>query len=605
MFNIVFRAFCVIALLMLTIDVPGQEKKRFIDSLRHQLEIAKPVDLAGIYNELAYTFRYMSGDTTLVYAQSAVKYALKHMDKKNEAEAYLNIAYVLKDRGQYQQAISYQLKALKLCELTGDEKKLAAAYNALGITYKKMRRWDDALVYYVKANNMAIKFNDYSRVSFTYNNIGTIYLEKQDWPKVEEYYDSALKYAMLSEDKRALATVLSNKADLYRAQKKYDNAISTLKNCLEYDKGNNDKYGMYMSYFQLARVYSEMKDFVRWRIYADSADKIAVDEQLRRERIDLLSWSATVAEWQGDIPSAYAYYRQARSINDSLLTEETSKQVSELQTKYETEKKEQQIALQKSELKSKNYIIAGISGVLLLGGLLSYSYYRRYRLLQHARLQQAILHEQEQATRAVLEAEEKERQRIAGDLHDGVGQLMSAARMNLSLIENELNFEDVGKKAAFDKALALVDDSCKEVRAVSHNIMPNALLKAGLISAIREFIQKIDQRALEVTLYTDGINDRLPANVESVLYRVIQECMNNVIKHSGANKLDITLIKDEDGISITIEDNGKGFDTKIESGGIGLKNMQTRIHYLKGNIEWDSAPGKGTVVSIQVPPEGA
>ncbi len=605
MFNIVFRAFCVIALLMLTIDVPGQEKKRFIDSLRHQLEIAKPVDLAGIYNELAYTFRYMSGDTTLVYAQSAVKYALKHKDRKNEAEAYLNIAYVLKDRGQYQQAISYQLKALKLCELTGDEKKLAAAFNALGITYKKMRRWDDALVYYVKANSMAIKSSDYSRVSFTYNNIGTIYLEKLDWPKVEEYYDSAQKYAMLSEDKRALATVLSNKADLYRAQKKYHNAISTLKNCLEYDKGNNDKYGMYMSYFQLARVYSEMKDFVRWRIYADSADKIAVDEQLRRERIDLLSWSATVAEWQGDISSAYAYYRQARSINDSLLTEETSKQVSELQTKYETEKKEQQIALQKYELKSKNYIIAGISGVLLLGVLLSYSYYRRYRLVQHARLQQAILQEQEQATRAVLEAEEKERQRIAGDLHDGVGQLMSAARMNLSLIENELNFEDVGKKAAFDKALALVDDSCKEVRAVSHNIMPNALLKAGLISAIREFIQKIDQRALEVTLYTDGMNDRLPANVESVLYRVIQECMNNVIKHSGANKLDITLIKDEDGISITIEDNGKGFDTKIESGGIGLKNMQTRIHYLKGNIEWDSATGKGTVVSIQVPTEGA
>ncbi|MBW7912489.1 MAG: sensor histidine kinase [Taibaiella sp.] len=390
-------------------------------------------------------------------------------------------------------------------------------------------------------------------------------------------------------------------ADLYRAQLKYDKAIQTLNQCLQYDKANMDKYGMYMSYFQLARVYSEKKDYRKWKIYADSANNIALQEQLQRERIDLLSWSATVAEWQGDIKSAFSYYRQARAINDSLLTETTAKQVSELQTKYETEKKEQQIVLQQSELKSKNYVIAGISGVLLLGGLLSYSYYRRYRLVQQTKLQQAVLQQQELATQAVLEAEEKERQRIAGDLHDGVGQLMSAARMNLSLIENELNFEDDNQKAAFDKALVLVDDSCREVRAVSHNIMPNALLKAGLISAIREFIQKIDQRALEVTLYTDGINERLPSNVESVLYRVIQECVNNVIKHSHANKLDITLIKDEEGISITVEDNGKGFDTRTSPEGIGLKNIQTRIHYLKGSIEWDSAPGKGTVVTIQVP----
>ena len=134
--------------------------------------------------------------------------------------------------------------------------------------------------------------------------------------------------------------------------------------------------------------------------------------------------------------------------------------------------------------------------------------------------------------------------------------------------------------------------------------MPNALLKAGLAVAIRDFIQKIDHRALEVNLYTDGMNERLSANVESVLYRVIQECVNNVIKHSGANKLDLSLIRDEDGLCITVEDNGNGFDTTVISEkdtGIGLKNMQTRISYLKGSIEWDSKPGNGTVVMIYIP----
>ncbi|MBW7912488.1 MAG: tetratricopeptide repeat protein [Taibaiella sp.] len=173
-----FKTLSLTVLLLLTIAVSGQENRKFIDSLQLRLKATKPTDKAAVYNELAYTFRYMSGDTTLIYAKSAVEYAIKHHDKRNEAEAYLNIAYVLKDRGQYQDAVTYQLKALRLCEQTGDEKKLASAYNALGITYKKMRRWDEALVYYMKANTLAVKFKDYSRISFTYNNIGTIYLEK-------------------------------------------------------------------------------------------------------------------------------------------------------------------------------------------------------------------------------------------------------------------------------------------------------------------------------------------------------------------------------------------------------------------------------------------
>lgn len=580
-----------------------QDKQNTIDSILTELKYANNEDKAQLYNKLADMYRYTSGDTTLIYAKKALKLATEFYDQRNIAEAYLHIAYTLKDRGEYEQAISYQLKALKIIEQSDDKKGLGTVYNSIGISYKKMRRWDEALVYYLKANAVAKTNKDLKQISLTYNNIGTIYLEKEDWVAVEKYYDSSLMYANLSKDSKALATVLSNIADLYLAQKKNNQALTTFKLCLEYDKNNKDKYGMYMSYFQIARVYSLLKDYKQWEVYADSADRIAVEEQLKRERIDLLSWRATVAEWRGDIRAAYTYYRTARTINDSLLNIETSKQISELQTQYETEKKEQQIALQQSELSRKNMVIIGISAFMILAALLGYSYYRRYRLKQQARLQQAVMHEQELATQAVIEAEEKERKRIAGDLHDGVGQLMSAARMNLSVVAGELKFENDNQKLSFDKALSLVDDSCKEVRAVSHNIMPNALLKTGLASAIRDFVQKIDHRALEVNLYVDGLNERLSSNTETVLYRVIQECVNNVIRHAGANKLDITLIKDEDGISITIEDNGKGFNltTVQDDEGIGLKNMQTRIHYLKGTIEWDTAPDKGTVVIINVP----
>lgn len=597
-----FRYFFILSGLILLINqTPAHAQREGIDSLVRALPVAHDTNKAYINYLLGKRYLRISGDSSKYYATQAIQHAKKHKQRKVLAESYSILGANEKYQGNYEEAIRYHLEAMRIKESNKDENGLCITYNDIGIVYKNMKRFEEALKFYLKSNELARKLGMGTAISFTYNNLGTVYNEIGKYDSAMLNYNLALEQAEKINDAGAIATALANLADIHFAHERYDSALYNFKRCLAFDKANEDKYGMALSHMQLGRTYSALNKLKEAKAHIDTADNIAEENNLLRERIDILMIKSSIQEQLKDYSGAILTIRASAALKDSLLNEETSKQVSELQTKYETEKKEQQIALQQSELKSKNYVIAGISGVLLLGGLLSYSYYRRYRLVQQARLQQAILQEQEQATRAVLEAEEKERQRIAGDLHDGVGQLMSAARMNLSLLENELNFEDDKKKSAFNKALSLVDDSCREVRAVSHNIMPNALLKAGLISAIREFIQKIDQRALEVTLYTDGINERLPSAVESVLYRVIQECVNNVIKHSHANKLDMTLIKDDEGISITIEDNGKGFDTRTSSEGIGLQNMQTRIHYLKGNIEWDSAPGKGTVVTIQVP----
>ena len=133
--------------------------------------------------------------------------------------------------------------------------------------------------------------------------------------------------------------------------------------------------------------------------------------------------------------------------------------------------------------------------------------------------------------------------------------------------------------------------------------MPNMLLKSGLGKAVAEFLDKIDQKVIKVNLHVEGLQERLNENVEIVLYRVLQECVNNVIKHSGASKLDIALIKDNDGVSATIEDNGKGFDMQQlgDETGMGLKNMKARIEFLQGTIDFDTAPGKGTLVALFLP----
>lgn len=605
-FSIMYKAFRLVffTAFLISLSLPSLANRNRIDSLLKVIGHMQPNEgKARSLYQLSKDFLRVSGDSSVMYAKQAVALCKKLGIRKWEAESYGILGANEKNQGNYQAALTYHLKGLHIKEELNDEVGLATSYNDIGIVYKKLKRWKEALQYYRLANQLHVKINETKHIALTYNNMGTVYNELQQWDSAMYAYNQALIMAEKLQDPYTLSVVLSNLGDIHFQHKRYKDALATFQRCLVYDKQNEDKYGMLMSYMQIARVYAEMQQYNIATLYIDSSDKIAVLEDLNRERIDVLSVKASIEERKNNYSKALVYYRLADSIKDVLLTEETARQISELQTKYETSKKEQQITAQKAEIVKKNYIIGGIGSLLFLGGMLGFSSYRRYKLKQQSRLQAAVMHQQELASKAVIEAEEQERKRIAGDLHDGVGQLMSAARMNLSLVNSELDFNNQEQKEAFDKALALVDESCKEVRAVSHNIMPNALLKAGLATAIRDFINKIDARVLKVNLYTEGINDRLPTDKETVLYRVIQECINNVIKHSGATLLDISIIKDEEGISVTIEDNGRGFDVSDKSKfeGIGLKNIQTRVNYLKGTVEWESTINKGTLVIIHVP----
>lgn len=215
-----------------------------------------------------------------------------------------------------------------------------------------------------------------------------------------------------------------------------------------------------------------------------------------------------------------------------------------------------------------------------------------------------IIRQQELRNKAIIEAEEKERIRIARDLHDGVGQQLSAVKMNLSAFEASMATDDSQRRDKMHALMGLVDDAVKEVRALSHNMMPNALLRSGLSTAVREFVNKIASTdTLKIDLQIVGLNERLESITETVLYRVMQECVSNIVKHADATHVGIQLIKHDRHLNMMIEDNGKGFDTSKanDMAGIGLKNIISRVHYLNGTVEFDSLPGKGTTVNIDVP----
>ncbi len=233
----------------------------------------------------------------------------------------------------------------------------------------------------------------------------------------------------------------------------------------------------------------------------------------------------------------------------------------------------------------------------------SYALVARIRDMRNERemLLRKVNEQQRDSFRVVMEATEKERKRVAEDLHDGLGQLLSTAKLNLTAIETK---DDAEEQKNLSTSIAILDEACQEVRHISHNMMPSTLIRLGLVSAIKEQARKINESGkILVSVSISGFESRMDESREIAIYRVIQELLNNAIRYSNATDIEIKLEQLADGYLFSIKDNGKGFDPKVLEldKGIGWRNIRSRVDLLKGNIDLKTASGKGTVLNIWVP----
>ena len=542
-------------------------------------------------------------DEIIELGNDAITLARKNADSVSVAVAQRCIGTAHYFKGQYDVAATFFYSSISLLEAAKEKGRLAESYNVLGKLYRKTRDLDRALVQYDKALAIFREIKDSAGIATILNESGVVFEYKEDYEEALRRYNASLKIQEALKDSVGISYALSFIAGVYNLQKKFDLAEKNMMLVIDIRKQLRDTFGLALVYADMGAIYNAKGDYRKAIEYLNTSNVITEKLQYPELLSSNYNELALIEEKQGNYSKALAHFRKKTELHDSLFRIDKTNQIEEMNARYEFVKKERLIQDQLFRIKQKNYFIGGAIGLLIFGALLGYLFYRRRQLKQETIMQSTLMKQQEEATKAVIEAEENERQRIAKDLHDGVGQMMSAAKMNLSAFESEIKFDNQGQQQSFEKIIALVDESCKEVRSVSHNMMPNALLKNNLASAVKEFVDKIDKKTLQVHLDTEGLNERLDSNTETVLYRVIQECVNNVIKHSGASTLDISLIKDKEGISATIEDNGKGFDTtdKEKFEGIGLKNIITRVEFLKGTVDFDSAPGKGTLVALHVP----
>ncbi len=628
----------------------AQKNKAMIDSLEKLIELQKDTNLVKTYNELTWQYRNVSKEKAIEYGTKAIELGAKLGFNKGVAQGYNDLGIIYYDKMDYKQALEQYGKSKTIREKIGDKKGVAAIYNKIGVLYQRKGEFINALENQQKAlkiyeeikydyglsyalNNIAIlnfdignneealkynfrsaeikkKIGDSLGLSGSFVNIANIYFKKKEYQKAIEYNSNALELCRNTGDKEYISATLNNLSSVYSKVNDLANALKCVDESYQLRKQLDDKKSMISCLVNMSHIYLKQN---RQQICLDKLNEallLSKSVSALTEMQALYSAFTDYYESIGDYKKALESDKLQFVFHESVLNVDVNSKFAEMNAKYENEKSQKEIIEKNLKLKANDYELADQKtqrNILLISLIififLSYLIYSRYRFKQKIELNTELMHQQELRTKAVIEAEENERTRIARELHDGLGQQLSAVKLNMSSLESSLEFENDDQRRMLQNALEIIDESVKEVRAVSHSMMPNALVKSGLKEAIKEFVNRLGKTDhLKFDLQISGLNERLNTTIETIVFRVLQEIVNNILKHSKATIVTIQIIKDIEELTIIVEDNGVGFDVNTaKSDGIGLKNLQSRIEYLHGTVNIDSHLQKGTTIIIELP----
>jgi signal transduction histidine kinase len=364
-------------------------------------------------------------------------------------------------------------------------------------------------------------------------------------------------------------------------------------------------------YFNLAQIYFDRGDIDKAELTLGDAES-----QIEKNDKDINLLYFKIFKAKNDLNKALLYLEEYVILQDSVYQKSFENTLAEFEARYQTQQIENELTKQKAqnaENKLKLRTSYGLIGGLLLLSGFAFIFYKnrlKHQSLMNAKEQE--LHserikqlEQENkvlALNAMIEGQEAERLRIAQDLHDGLGGLLTTVKAHFNSIEKEINA--IKNLNVYDKTNDLIDKACIEVRRIAHNMVPHSIQISGLHGAMSDLKNSIESQGLtcELDMYhMDEVN--LSQEKLSMIYRVIQEISNNTIKHANASHLFIQLMKMDDSLHIIVEDNGKGFDINevVTKKGLGLKSIDSRVKFLNGTIHYDSSPNHGTTVNIEIP----
>lgn len=612
-----FILFCTV----ICLPIFAQESIEEMERKLHEKATGNDEKIALLDN---LSWEYLNTDLAkaAAYADAGVRLARKQRNTQMEITLLRNLGVAEYMQGNFEHALKIYDEALLKARKIEDIGLQARVLGAIGNLYNETAEPDSALSYYQQAIDLHQLLGETGRVGIIAGNIGAMFANQLNHGRAKPYQRQALEIATQRQDTLSMAIAHLNLGIGCEQLGQPGEALSHLGQAKELARAAQAPLIEARALSSLAVRYEKSGAYEKARTLAQQALELAQNvgsqqdvSEIKKvlatlliatkrpaEAVQLLQPEIRLTDSTNHIVRYNIYYTLSRAyarLNRADSTERylslaldmlqknndhaSQQALAAQQAKYETEKKELRIAALEKE--QKLYIV--LFGVSILGLLLLIlALYLRGKTIKTKRqlAEEQILKLQQEkqlvATQAVLDGESAERSRLARDLHDGLGGMLSAVKLNLFDMKQNviLQADDV---SAFNRAVEMLDKSIGELRRVAHNMMPEALSLYGLKTAADNFCRSFPN----VRFFFFGEEHRLQSQTETTLYRVLLELVNNAVKHSGAEYINVQIVQHPDHLSMIVHDNGKGFNPALSTQGMGLKNITNRLQLEGGTMK--------------------
>jgi len=589
----------------------GLSRKASAAVLQTSQKLDYPKGIATGYSYLAFIElqeQHHAAATDLY--NKAIIYYKKANDERGVAKCLGNMADLYESRGEGDKAIDIRLQAVHILEKllpTAANKAdvmhgLAIQYNNFATTYGDLfLNEEKALTYLKKAESICRQAKDTPQLMEVLSNLSASLTGSGSLNEALKVGREAYTISKFTDDNFLRASGSYAYGFILCEVNQMDSAILLLRQAVTYAKASGSDYRILTATVGLAIALDKQGAYKEEIALLQDVFHNVASEGSIKYKADIEKRLANAYFNIGDYKSAYKHLENRFLFRDSVIKLANNNIIAEKETKYQTAQKEKELTQKELLLqKSRQHTVYGIVAALvaLLIAAFIYVQYRNKRRLHQSQIQSLQKEKEIQLLQALMQGEEKERSRIAKDLHDGVAGMLAAVKMQLS------SSETVAEDKNYTKAIELLNEAHAEVRKTSHNLMPEVLLQHGLDKALQRYCSNISSKSLRVSYFFVGEDRRFTDSFELSVYRIVQELLNNIFKHSKATEANVQLSIQENVLSVSVEDNGIGLSKQGQSGGMGLELLKRRVRTLNGNMELSTETGGGVNAYIEFGTEG-
>ena len=535
-------------------------------------------------------------DSTIVYCRLALENLNPTERQRTDVEGYNLMANAYYYKGDLNTAIKYYLKVAAILEDGGNPVHLGYLYSNIAVLLGETNNDDKQIEYLQKSYKLLDENNDERLIATITSNLGLTYYHIKDTINSIKWSEKALELSELSND---LMAKTQTYLTLSLIEKDLNKSLKYAEQSVKYADELKDKIHQARAYNRYAAALNQIGASDKALNYAERAVALA-QEIGDNVTLPQASYTAATIAYNLELKAkASDYYHIYAIIKDSLTPIENAREINDINVKYETEKKEKQIAEQKLKIQTQQSsllyaILFGALLVSILGGIFIYN-----RKAQKLKLKQLQQEKENAILNSFILGEERERKRISQDLHDGVAAMIGAAKMSLESIPHLSKEKQMEQ---FSKVKQILENTHADVRHIAHNLLPTVLEKEGLIEATFHFASEINETKLVKITVTDKNSDaqKLSPQLQLMLFRVIQELVNNIIKHSQAEKAEIAFSNSLEGLQIEISDDGIGYEDTEDKGNQGLYSITQRLKSIGGKFKITKRKFGGTQAKVVI-----